>query len=80
MVKHDQYIELSKKRLAYLQQRLNSNKDLMKKYDDIIVEQFQTGIIEPVLKSMKVKRTILRSTICLIMQLYAKISQPRKCK
>ena len=42
------HYELSKTRLTYLQQRLQKNKELMKKYDDIIEEQLQAGIVEPV--------------------------------
>ena len=42
------HYELSKTRLTYLQQRLQKNKELMKKYDDIIVEQIQAGVVEPV--------------------------------
>ena len=42
------HYELSKTRLTYLQQRLQKNKELMKKYNDIIEEQLQAGIVEPV--------------------------------
>jgi hypothetical protein len=42
------HYELSKTRLNYLKQKLERNRELMEKYDDIITEQLQTGIIEPV--------------------------------
>ena len=42
------HLELSKARLTYLQKRLQNNKELMKKYADIIAEQLQAGIIESV--------------------------------
>ena len=42
------HYELSKTRLTYLRQRLQKNKELMKKYDDIIEEQLQAGIVESV--------------------------------
>ena len=44
------HYELSKTRLTYIQQRLQKNKELMKRNDDIIEEQLQVqaGIVEPV--------------------------------
>ena len=50
------HYELSKTRLNYLKQKLERNRELMKKYDDIIKEQLQTGIIEPV--SLRTKKAI----------------------
>ena len=49
MVNHCKpHCDLSKTRLTYLQQRLQKNKEIMKKYDDIIEEQLQAGIVEHV--------------------------------
>ena len=42
------HYELSRTRLTYQQQRLQKNKELKKKYDDIIEEQLRPGIVEPV--------------------------------
>jgi ABC-type amino acid transport substrate-binding protein len=44
---------LSKTRLNYLQQSLKKGMDLMEKYNAIIEEQRESGIIEPVLNENK---------------------------
>ena len=51
------HYDLSKTRLHYLQQSLKKNMDLMEKYNAIIEEQLESGIIEPSLNENKRKQT-----------------------
>ena len=51
------HYDLSKTRLNYLQQSLKKDMDLMEKYNAIIEEQRESGIIEPVLNENKREQT-----------------------
>ena len=80
MVNHCKpHCDLSKTRLNYLQQRLQKNKEIMKKYDDIIEEQLQAGIVEHVsTENENHISTTQRFITCLTMPLYARIKRLRK--